>query len=570
MAREIECTNCRRVVQPQKGRCPYCDAILDLSHGDAWSRSAEQIAVRLDQGRLQGILKTGFSVPEGSMAVLLKGGQVEEILSPGHHEVSTLREKLQNFLKNRQIEVILVNASDFELTFRVGKSGGDETPELASVRRLLTKENADVAIDCSLRLRIERPEMFINGLLAGKHELRARALGDRCTEEVAQSLSHVIREFSTSDLDGGEAVRTRVEQELEKQLRPWLGSLGITLVRLIGVRFDSKTLDRMRREDANLHELKAGEAFAKRLDTIQREGLTRETLRELFERRTDSEKLEMLAQLEEKDLLNQQNLDIVKRTIVEEAEDQELARDFFKTRTQLLNQNELESIELAHRKGQTQLEIEIGQLKEAAQREQDELDWDLARKIREEKSSLQIKEQEEQRRVEREDELARTDHRAQKISEMSARGPEALIAFMDDASRAAMLAELQKTSVLKGMTEEQILAMSAGESSAVAEAFKERFRSLGSGRVEEMYEKMLHDQKGFSEQLQGMFGKALDSQSSASTGVAAGAGPKDPGFMGVHVAGGAGGTLICPSCSTGNPASANHCVNCGHKLRGSA
>ena len=131
------------------------------------------------------------------------------------------------------------------------------------------------------------------------------------------------------------------------------------------------------------------------------------------------------------------------------------------------------------------------------------------------------------------------------------------------------LAELRNTEVIKGMSEEQILAMAAQKSCAVADAIKEKFRSMGSERIEEMYKKMLEDKSGFAEQLKSMFSTALDTQSGASVGVAHGAGPKPAGYMGVvggsKPAAAGGAVLLCSKC---NPPSYNYYGNCGQKLKG--
>lgn len=89
------------------------------------------------------------------------------------------------------------------------------------------------------------------------------------------------------------------------------------------------------------------------------------------------------------------------------------------------------------------------------------------------------------------------------FSEMSC---EALIAAAP-ADRAAMLLELRKTESFQKLSEEQILAMAAEKSPAVAEALGQKFRAAAQAdagmrqRESELYDRMLDEQKAGTAQL---------------------------------------------------------------------
>lgn len=82
----------------------------------------------------------------------------------------------------------------------------------------------------------------------------------------------------------------------------------------------------------------------------------------------------------------------------------------------------------------------------------------------------------EEMRAEREHELARMD----KLATMSA---EALITLTDDQGRATLLAEIKKTEILKGFSEEQILAMAAERQPLIVDAIKARYQAASDGRL---------------------------------------------------------------------------------------
>jgi colicin import membrane protein len=77
-------------------------------------------------------------------------------------------------------------------------------------------------------------------------------------------------------------------------------------------------------------------------------------------------------------------------------------------------------------------------------------------------------------------------------------GPEALIS-LSGPEQARILADLKKTEALKGMSEEQILAMAAEHFPAVAQALQEKFRAIASGQtsqeVTELYERLLKERE---------------------------------------------------------------------------
>jgi len=61
-----------------------------------------------------------------------------------------------------------------------------------------------------------------------------------------------------------------------------------------------------------------------------------------------------------------------------------------------------------------------------------------------------------------------------------------------------------------GLTEEQILALGAKDSAAIAEAFKEKYRSKSAEEIMKMYEDRLSDKDAFARTIQEMADKGGD------------------------------------------------------------
>lgn len=150
-----------------------------------------------------------------------------------------------------------------------------------------------------------------------------------------------------------------------------------------------------------------------------------------------------------------------------------------------------------------------------------------------------------------------------KLNELSS---EALIAA-SPADQARLLAELQQTEALKGMTEEQILARAAERSPAVAAAIAEKFKSAGSQAAKEemqaLYERMFSSQQSQSQQhlesMQRLMETALKTQ--RDTSVAAASGGRPTAASSAPPAQEVGG--FCRQCGQPLASSARFCRKCG-------
>jgi len=173
------------------------------------------------------------------------------------------------------------------------------------------------------------------------------------------------------------------------------------------------------------------------------------------------------------------------------------------------------------------VQIEIEQLQQAQARENDRANAMLGLEILAKNKDLHRLDEEETRRIRRQDDLERaremqkieserieTEERhrqtqrefeLRRIEKMGQLGSEALIS-LSGPEQAQILADLKKTELLHGMSEDQILAAAAKESPEVARALAEKFRLLAEGNANEhergLYERLLSQQKDILQQLQ--------------------------------------------------------------------
>jgi hypothetical protein len=201
--------------------------------------------------------------------------------------------------------------------------------------------------------------------------------------------------------------------------------------------------------------------------------------------------------------------------------------------------------------------------------------------------------------------LAATESEMKRMSVLAELGPEALIS-VSGPEQARLLADLKKTEALKGMTEEQILAMSAKDSPEVAKAFQEKYQAIANGKASEevkaMYERLMSDKEAYIKQTREDADKhtkdvsaawekaadqsthAMDRMADVAKSFAQGSGSGQAPII-INTPSGAGGpmvvsgpgsqagshapeTKLCPQCGRFVPADSKHCEHCGKKFDG--
>ncbi len=220
----------------------------------------------------------------------------------------------------------------------------------------------------------------------------------------------------------------------------------------------------------------------------------------------------------------------------------------------------------------------------------------------------QLDDDERRHRLAMEEKRAEREHELQRIAKMATLSAETLIALTDDQGRAALLADLKRTELLKGFSQEQILAMAAEKNPIVVEALKAQFQAASEGQLgraeAEKWKALAESTQQQQGAVAGMMKEFMDRQEKAAreaaerqerlTGEALrGMGDVAKSFAAKPEAGstliiGAGGAqqlpssgagagaaapgsgeqqvVICPRCQLRSPAGVKFCQNCGHKF----
>jgi hypothetical protein len=290
----------------------------------------------------------------------------------------------------------------------------------------------------------------------------------------------------------------------------------------------------------------------------------------------------------ERDVLGEDQIDVLRRSLEMEGEEKAIVHRHFKQRLESEHQiaqkryEAIEMLKLGLEVDESKVDHTLTQQKkmldakldaELKQYQQDKIKRDDSLKEWEKVEEIKRKKEEEKRRISREDDLMRDqavhELKMEELEKMSEASAEALIA-MADSDKAILLADLQKTEALKGMSEDQILAMASENSPEVAKAFQEKFKAIASKEYHQEKDVM---NKDMMDRMHEMFNKALETQRDTASSFAHGQGvnvayPPAGGQPVVANAGGiVGGVILCPSCRRQVPQDAMFCDNCGKKIR---
>jgi hypothetical protein len=164
------------------------------------------------------------------------------------------------------------------------------------------------------------------------------------------------------------------------------------------------------------------------------------------------------------------------------------------------------------------------------------------------------------------EERERTGVELDKLERLSKLGIEALIHASGE-EQARLLMELRKNEILKGMSDDQILAMGALSSPEVAKAFQEKFK-------EKPYEKIIANiDKMHAETMrmvQEVFTKSLDTQRNVSISAADGlkhhAVYPAAGQPAVYFSPPGMETVICLKCKSRVSTGQKYCTICGNEM----
>ena len=217
------CPQCNKWIGNDSRFCPHCNAALypdervDMA-GGVWHKEPGQFAQRFEVGDVKRLLNTGLKVQEGTAAILLDTGSVNDILQPGQHNPESLLRRINWFGNPPPRSVVLIDVGEVIVPLHLeGLRTSEHIPiEFYGELVLRFKGDKDAAkAFCGNVLKGERSYTFTQ--ISGRIEPLIRGVVDedriekRIEEDFAANGLELVR-VSSAEFTGIEYER------LEKQL----------------------------------------------------------------------------------------------------------------------------------------------------------------------------------------------------------------------------------------------------------------------------------------------------------------------------------------------------------------
>ena len=590
------CGSCGVTVSPDAKFCPGCGKGLgktlfgkivganeeDFSRRREWRRTPEDFASKFEVEDLRGALKKTVTVAEGTRALLFQGGAYVGDLPAGHYTVGNILEAHLPLNLDERATIVLIDDGVVAIDFSFGRS------------ELRTADSIPVGVTGRFTIRNRDSRSFIANLLKGKSRILLADLQEELRSDLLSAVQSTLRDYRMDDLYGNLAVKEDIESAVRANVTPTLASYGFSLEQLRFTQSDEaewrEILDK--RNEGTKKVTKTGLDID--IEQRLRHLLSDDKLDQLS---TDEKITEYCHELAQTGIVRESEIEDLKIDLRNRRDDKAFIRRIVRERFEQAHRHEtaeaeqdsllgLDAKAQRHKRAMDAEQVghEVGaddtRRKHLNKWQQIETQDDLAeiRGLNEEHLKKKRGEQE----IAHKDLEKQTEIEGKKLEQRTNASHEALISITDG-DTAKNLVEIVKFQRAVSLSAEQIMALSAKDSAAVADAMKAKF---GSDIMQELNETRLQDQQKYMEKihemagdnadrLAGVMNKALDAMGQTAT-----ARSSAHQAQGSTIVAGGGGTQpviinparqeesrICPGCKTANSTSDRFCKECGEELR---
>lgn len=473
---------------------------------ERWEREPNDLAIRIEADDVRTIWgNKPFIVYDGTEAIIFERGVLRGRLAAGEHDIDG---PIRKFLRGDDpTALILVDAGDVAVDFEVA--------DLASA------EHIALGMGIRLVIQLDRPEEFYVNIMKDRRRYLQSDFKAFLQPEIFDALMAFCSTHPIDDLYGNSDLRRQAQEQIQSRLGPSIDRLGFRIVAINVTTVTSDDYDVHRGKLAEGEMKSRGQAAERDQDQRSNEILTdryeneaefkaarlkvlqrvRENVAADRSHRTltAAELREQIAQatheLGLKNTLRSDELQRLEASLSADAVDFEQGREQDREKSALDHGQELDSSRRSHGRVEDAADlvsfldakIKTATANEQARdldREGDEKDWELAKKIR--NDTLDAREKKKMQDVELERERMRT------------------LAEADTATKIAMgvgdtqaLLELERLEKQQGMSPEQLLAKAAETSPAVAAALAERWKAEGrsSDEITELLRRQLDEER---------------------------------------------------------------------------
>lgn len=214
------CPHCGTPVAANAKFCPSCGRQLGGQRGpdvrgSVWRKSPDEFAVRVEPADLRGTLYKELEVQPGQQVVLLVDGRADELRQgPGRYTVDSLFEKLLTLGAGRHVTGLLVDGGYVSLEFQV--------PDIA------TRDDYQVSARCVVGVQVANPVAFFSNVMKSERSVKVADLRGFLFDEVRDALQDVIGGQDLRGLATGLALRDRLADAVDVYLNNTLTTSGLS------------------------------------------------------------------------------------------------------------------------------------------------------------------------------------------------------------------------------------------------------------------------------------------------------------------------------------------------------
>jgi hypothetical protein len=514
----------------------YPEEFPDLSKSNVWQRRPNDLAHRFEASNLNSYF-LGFTkkitVMQGTKAIFFQGGKYQGDLPPGTYTADSVLEFLKTLNFYEKTTIVLVDDGDIPVDFSIGS--------------LRTSENFNAGVKGRMVVKIDKPILMFDNLMKSRPHLEIIDLLSNIRNELLNVLQSKIKGYSFEDLYGNLELRKELQQDFEFNLTTTLSRWGFQLIHLPYFDYDesywediiqqrgalSRELvekrEKMKREaEIGLLPFEQQVATKVKETEIKRADETIDREREMIERKRFDEITKLFRERLTEDKMNEfKNAEDLEKYIFSIDKERVFRQNDMMDFKILFENNRQDKayarqlmIQRITQRHQLDMKGEVVDEDVKERRTVDDYDLEKRGKI----SGQDVKEAEagiellrKMKATKREDiagyqalELEKVqkaaDVEAQRLKARSGATDEAQIS-MADGKQADQLTEVVKMKQAKALSEEQMMALSAKDSAAVAAALKEKY---GSDQVKAMYELRMKDQEAYVQRMQQMEERSMD------------------------------------------------------------
>ena len=449
------CWNCSRSVGAESKFCWKCGADLSKSNWQAmlrgsWQRKKDILAIKVLGVDIPGNFGKTISIEPGTKALLVVENEIAGELDSGEHTLESIIGLINRFGRHKKITVILVADQPFTIPF--------------SFDGVRTADERALNISADVVLRVADIETLYLQLLAAESVVTIDDINDDIKKDVETGMKLFVHRISEMELYDNPSLANEMAVDVRNALNEALNMSGLELIGVKNLRARNEKGEELRQkaDEINFADRMRVMLTDEEIVKIKEKGRLREFIESTDQEHKikveirDDEYKNLQSQLEfardKEDVLR-----AIEITFIRDDAKREEAMHQFEHDMIVSKKNfswEIEKRKAIHTQDLTERKENYAQnlteRKENHTQEINELD-----------SLLDIRKKKKE--IDRVDELER-------LKAQSSASIEALISTAKDTETARILAETLKTRVNKDMSADQMLALAAQSSPALAEA----------------------------------------------------------------------------------------------------